>query len=280
MSSTGLSSGTDFLRDAAQEFFNNLFQNPPMVLAGEIDKSLNWKPSIHFKINDHLTVVAEASENPYPMIFKLRRQDVLSVQTPISIYCVCPEEAYLADQASAKELMGHGYGLLTVASDGTVQKRSSCIPLVQQINDAEFKNEIAGLPAIIRRRLVESFDVYNHSAASGVADITEVIEGLVLRAGRDAAKKGYIDPKNAKPGKPAITLAALVASSQGQSLAGAIGGVQNHISYYRNSAHHFPKNKKQAYIKYRDCRHGFLDGLKKIKQFKDAMRTMGLSGAL
>jgi hypothetical protein len=107
-----------------------------------------------------------------------------------------------------------------------------------------------------------------------------VLEGLVLKAGREAAKKGYVDPKDAKPGKPGATLAALVASAQGSSLAGAIGGVQNHISYYRNSAHHFSKNKKQAYIKYRDCRHGFLDGLKKVKQFRDAMRTMGLSGNL
>src|ERR1700733_8871527 len=133
---------------------------------------------MYFKINDHLTVIAEVSETPYPLIFHLRRLDILNLEVPISIYCVCPEEAYLDDQAAAKELMSHGCGLLTVSVDGKVQRRSSCIPLVQQITDKEFKTEIMGLPPIIRRRLAEAFDRYNHNAASGVADITEVMEGL------------------------------------------------------------------------------------------------------
>lgn len=176
--------------------------------------------------------------------------------------------------------MADGYGLLTVSADGTVQKRAGTIPIVQQIGDQEFKVELTELPPTLRRRLAESFDVYNHNAASGVADISEVVEGLVLRAGRDAAKKKFIAAGDVRPGAPAATLAALLACSQGKNAAAAIGGAQSYISMYRNVAHHFPKNKKQAFKKYRDCRHGFLDGLKKVNQFRDAMRGIGLSGLL
>jgi hypothetical protein len=251
-----------------------------MALGEEIDQNLAWKPSISFKISEHLTVLAEVSESPYPMIFHLRRLDLYKVEMPISVYCVCPEEAYLADQTAAKKLMADGYGLLTVGADGTVQKRASTIPIVQQISDQEFRVELVGLPATIRRRLAESFDRYKHNAPSGVADVSEVIEGFVLRAGRDAAKKKFIAAGDVKPGAPAATLAALLASAQGKSAAAAIGGAQSYISMYRNTSHHFPKNKKQAFKKYRDCRHGFLDGLKKVHQFRDAMRGMGLSGLL
>jgi len=214
------------------------------------------------------------------MIFRLRRLDLNKIELPVSVYCVCPEEAYLNDQAAAKELMADGYGLLTVGADGQVQKRHDTIPIVQQIGDQEFKSELTSLPPTIRRRLAESFDRYNHNAPSGVADVSEVLEGLVLRAGRDAAKKGFISSGDVRPGAPAATLAALLASSQGRNAAAAIGGAQSYISMYRNTAHHFPKNKRQAFRKYRDCRHGFLDGLKKVHQFREQMRGIGLSGLL
>jgi hypothetical protein len=107
-----------------------------------------------------------------------------------------------------------------------------------------------------------------------------VFEGMVLKAGRDAAKKKIIKTSEAKPGAPAKTLEALLNTPQCRNAAAAIGGAQSYISMYRNTAHHFPKNKKQALKKYRDCRHGFLDGLKKVQQFREAMKNSGLSGAL
>ncbi|MFF0950578.1 hypothetical protein ACFYE9_23790 [Rhizobium leguminosarum] len=280
MASVGLSSGAEFLREAARKFFANAYQNPTIHVASEIDPKLSWKPSLHFKINEHLMVIAEVSETPYPMIFGLRRSDVLQVEIPISIYCVCPEEAYLADQASAKRLMAHGFGLLTVGADGTVQKRSNCIPLVQQISDLEFKAEISGLPAKCRQRIAEAFERYTHNAPSGVSDITEIVEGFILKAGKDAAKKGWIKAAEAKPGAPAATLAAMAQAPQFGAAMAAIGGAQSYISLYRNTAHHFPKNKKQAHRKYRDCRHAFLDGIKKIQHFREAMKNAGLSGTL
>src|SRR5262245_16794419 len=98
----GLSSGDDFLRNAAKGFFDGIYQKPPMVVGGEIVPELKWQPSLHFRVNDHLTVIAEVSETPYPMVFHLRRVDIEQLPIPLSIYCVCPEEAYLTKQEDAK----------------------------------------------------------------------------------------------------------------------------------------------------------------------------------
>ncbi|WP_205287599.1 hypothetical protein, partial [Luteibacter jiangsuensis] len=59
-----------------------------------------------------------------------------------------------------------------------------------------------------------------------------------------------------------------------------IGTAGGGRSQYRNTAHHTPKSKEQAAKKYRDCRHGFLEGLRKIPLFRNAMRNLGLSGGL
>src|SRR5258706_13468600 len=108
MSTTGLSSGTEFLVASAKAYFDATYQNPVIHLGTVVDASLNWVPAMQLKINDHLTVIAEASETPYPLIFSLRRVDVLRLQQPIAIYCVCPEEVYLKSQREAKRLMADG----------------------------------------------------------------------------------------------------------------------------------------------------------------------------
>lgn len=278
MASSGLTSGTTVLVDAAKKYIASVFQNPTVVINETVDDSLSWAPTLHFKVNDHLTVIVEASESPYPLIFNLRRQDVLRLNHPISVYCVCPEESYLKNQADVKRLIADGYGLITVASDGTALKRTSCIPLLQQITEEEFEAEIRGLPKKLRARLAEAFDRYKHNAPSGTTDVAEVFEGLVLRAGRDSVKKAWISVGEAKPGSPAKTLAAMGQVTNLKNAAAAIGAAQAFISMYRNVSHHFPKDKKQAAKKYRDCRHGFLEGLKKIVFFRNAMRAAGLSG--
>jgi hypothetical protein len=273
-----LSSGLIPLRDAARAYFAALYQNPAIHVEAEVDPGLNWKPSLHFKVNDYLTVIAEVSEKPYPMIFHLRRVDVEHLLQPISIYCVCPEEAYLEDQAEAKKLMEHGYGLLTVDADGKVQLRASCIPVIQIVASKFFDSEIKGMPLKIRQRLAEAYQNYLHSAPSGSSGISEILEGLIVRAAKDAVARKWISKSDTK--NLADALDAMVASPQCKNALAALGAVRGYVSMYRNANHHFPKNRKQAAQKYLDCRHSFLDGLKKVRQFRDAMRTLGFSGAL
>jgi hypothetical protein len=149
--------------------------------------------------------------------------------------------------------------LLTVSADGHVQSRATCIPIIQQITKAEFASDIRGLPMNIRTKLAQAFNTYNHNAPQGAAEVAEIFEGVVLRAGRDAVKKGWIAKSDAKPGNPAKTLQALSGNAHCASAVAAIGAAQAFISMYRNVSHHFPKNANQAAKKYRDCRHGFLE---------------------
>jgi hypothetical protein len=60
----------------------------------------------------------------------------------------------------------------------------------------------------------------------------------------------------------------------------ALSNAQAFVSRYRNASHHFPKNKKQAHVKYRDCRHGFLEGLRILQTLHDAMKAAGLTGTI
>jgi hypothetical protein len=275
-----LTTGSEFLLAKTAQYFADHYHGPAIKYACEVDKGLSYSPSIQFQIHAHLTVLVEISETPYPAILSMRRTDIEDLQVPIAVFCACPEEAYLADQADAKRLITHGFGLITVAHDGQVQVRAHAIPLIQRISDNEFKAELKDLPPAIKRRLVESFDRYIHSPPTGVADVAEVLEGFILKAGKEAAKKGWIDAKFAKGQTPASTLDAMQAASQfGNSMA-AIGSVRGYVAEYRNVSHHFPKNKEQAAKKYRECRHAFLDGLKRVNSFRASMKARGLTGNL
>lgn len=278
--SVELSSGTDFLRDAALGYLSNQFANPPIFLGSEIAPGIKWKPAIQLRLSNHLTLVVEASETPYPQIFRLRHTDISQLQMPISICCVCPHEAYLAQQDEVKDLMAHGYGLYTVEANGIVTERFGSIPVIQQISSGYLKEEIKGLPDRIKQRVLSAYYIYKTSAPAGVANITEVVEAMVFRAGADAVKKGWISAASAKAGKTAATLTAMTKASEFNNAAAAIGGAQGYHNRYRNAAHHPPKNKQQAFRKYRDCRHGFLEGVKELQHFREAMKNVGLSGLI
>ena len=246
---------------------------------------MGWIPALQFVLNEHLSVLAEPSEETaYPRIFRLRHAEILNIPRPIAIYAVCPLEVSLKtdQQEEIGNLEEHGYGLLVVARDGSVSRRFSAIPLVQQLPIEEYKNEIRSLPTKLRRRIAISFDNYRHNPASGVTDITEVVEGIVLKAGREAAAttRKWISRGEAKPGYSAGTLDALAKSTDCAPARAAIGGVRGYIDQYRHTSHHFPKDKRQAYVKYGDCKHAFLDGMKQIKRFRVAMKNIGLSGNL
>jgi hypothetical protein len=271
-----LTSGTDWLRDAAESHFKDVYQLGSVSGPEQIDAKLQWVPDFHFLIHDHLMVAVEVSETAYPAILAIRRVDLEKLQFPVSVYSVCPEQVYLAEQADAKRLINDGYGLLTVDDEGFVQKRASPTPILQVIHQEEFKERIAPLPQSARKRLARCFEAYTQNPPLGVSDITEVVEGMVLKAGRSAANKGWIEKKNAKPGNPFATLKAMQGSAQIQNCLAAVGGVQAYVSTWRNLSHHFPKNRKKAGQKYRECRHAFIDGIHHIQSFKECMGKLGI----
>jgi len=280
MSDMGIVAGGDRLRDAAVGFLKQKYHGAKIAVETSIHKDLRWSPTLYFKASPHLIHAYEVSDTLYPEIFRIRRNDLADFDMPISAYAICAEERFLADQKGAQELFKHGFGLLTVDADSVCLEQRGCIPLMQRISEDQFKSELAGIPTSLKRRMSDAFDLYGKNAPAGVTQLSEIIEGLILQAGRDAAKKTWISNNQAQPGKPAVTLDAFIASQQMKDTAAVAGGVRSHIAQYRNTSHHFPKNAKQAALKYRDCRHGFLDGVKQVKLFAAAMKAKGLSGKI
>ena len=121
---------------------------------------------------------------------------------------------------------------------------------------------------------------FSNHRRSPHGDLSEIVEGMVLKAGKDAIRKKLLTSGQVKPGKTANTLDELSKLEELKQAVAAIGGVRSYVKDYRNQNHHFPKNKKLAYKRFKDCRHGFIQGLKTIQSFRTAMKSAGLSGII
>ena len=272
----GISSGTDLIASSILRYLSSTYANPPVKSDEVVDQTLGWVPTITCSVNNQLMLI-EVSEKPYPEILRMRRAEMVEVPAPIAAYSACPEEAYTQNQKDAANLALHGFGLFTVDASGTVTAKFPAIPIAQHIPEGQFKEDIRDLPATHRRRSRECYDIYMRNAPAGVANLAEQIEGLIIHAGKDAAKKGWITSAQAK-GSCANVLVSLQGASQFRNSDTVISGARMYVQRYRNVAHHFPANKKQAYRKYRDCRHAFLDGLRTMRDFTEAMKALNLSG--
>ena len=253
-----------------------------MYVNEELHKDLEWTPALRFVIHEYINVFVEPSEaGPYPGILETKLNDVGQFPQPIAAYAVCTEDTILTkDQRKAmRRLKSHGFGLITVDGDGIADMAFSASPIVQIIPNAEYKLEIEGLPAKIRQRIGETFEDYNNKPVNGVRSLTEIAEGMVEQAGKDAVRKKFLTNTNLGS-TTASALQALRNAEECNNAVSAIGGMEGYISTYRNLTHHWSKNKKKAYEKYNTCRHAYLDGIKQIKRFRTAMKNAGLSGNL
>lgn len=276
--------GDEKLGQAAKSYFSSSFgvRNNKLLLNTEIHSKVNWRPYINFWASPHLMVIGEvSSEDPYPPILKVTHAEILDVNIPIAIYLICPEEVFLDEkrQGEFRKLQSHGYGLITVDSTGHVNKRFTAIPLIQHISQEQFKEEIKDLPQKARGTLTQTYDTYCQNYVSGFVEITAHVEDLVNLSVRRSINKDYLDSGDINLTVGRVLNKMLTAHPFSPVIPG-IAGVRAYIDKYRNTAHHTPQNKRQAYIKYRDCKHGFLEGIKNIISYKESMKKIGISVSL
>lgn len=279
MSWSGLTHGEMILANATIEYFQSRFEATSIKAFEEVDPRLGWRPSIHFQRNKNITVIAEVSEDtPYPEIFRLRRAEIIEIQRPVSVYSVCAEEVCLNPdkQAEIQSLQDHGFGLLSVNNQGAVTVRFNCIPLVQHIPETELLEEMQGLPPKIRAEIRDCYDRYKNDSVSGLEGITALVEALVNCAGKRAVSRGWIS-KTQLGSSSAEILDSLSNLNECKNVRGAIGGVRGYMAEYRNVAHHAPRSKKQAHKKYRDCHNGFREGIRKVRNFREAFKNINVS---
>ena len=68
----GISSATEFLRDAVRSYLIATYSNPPVKCDEVVDQGLGWVPTMSCPVNNQLMLV-EVSESPYPEILRMRR---------------------------------------------------------------------------------------------------------------------------------------------------------------------------------------------------------------
>ncbi|MBN2286945.1 MAG: hypothetical protein JXI43_10890 [Tissierellales bacterium] len=273
-----------FLIDCVKNFFSDYYERPKIIENEEVFESLKWIPSIHFKPNRFLTIIAEVSpEKVYPKTLKFHHADLLNLQCLISIFCVCPEENYLkrGNQTEIMDLRKDGYGLITINSEGLGTRQFGCIPLIQHISEEEFKGEISdkNLPRNIKIALKDAFLIYQNGADSGLQKLTEIAEAIVIDACKKSIRKGYLDNKLIK-NKTTEILEKMDETDKFKDAIASIGGMRSYLKYYRNPSHHAPKSRKEAIDKHRECKHGFCEGIKVIKRFRFAMKQVGIQTSI
>lgn len=279
MSWSGLTHGETVLAKSAIEYFQTRFEPAEIKRFEEVDPKLGWRPSLHFQRNNHMTIVAEVSEEtPYPEIFRIRRAEIVDVQRPMSVYAVCAEAVCLrADkQVDIKSLQDHGFGLLSVSDNGDVTVRFHCIPLIQHIPEAELVEEMRELTPKIRAEIRDCYERYKNDARSGLEGITQLVEALVNCAAKRVVKRNWTTNTQLGTTTSSI-LDKLNTLEECKAARGAIGGVRGYMAEYRNIAHHAPRSKKQAHKKYRDCHNGFREGIRKVRSFRKAFKNLGIA---
>lgn len=281
MAPDGLTPSHGFLREAAQSCFADRYGNPTMHINKPLSARLEWSPALRFTLHRHINVFVEPSDNgPYPRIVSIRYADIMNYPEPIAIYAVCPSGAIATQngQDQLRRLKAHGMGLVTVDTAGNATILFSAIPIVHVIPEDDFKQRLQGLPrGIIRQRISEAFDDYRTKPVNGVKNLSEIVEGMIRKAGKDAAAKSEISNGVLQSGNAAILDALHTKYHRARA---AIGGARNFYKECRNLAHHWPNSKKASYEKYTACRHHFLGGLQTIHGFRAAMRNVGLTGNL
>ena len=280
MSMDGLTPGHGFLLKAAQTCFAGRYGNPTMYFEKSLSPKLKWVPAMRFKIHRHINVFVEPSDDgPYPRIVAMKHAEVSSYPEPIAIYCVCQQAAIatVRGQKDLRLLQELGFGLVTVDPEGEARVLFPAIPLVQVIPEASFKQQLMGLPRSMKQAVSEAFEDYRAKPVNGVKTLSELVESMIKKAGQDSSMRGGISRAQSR-NTPAGVLDAL--HDQYPQARAAIGGARNFMNKYRNLTHHSPRNKMDAYKKYADCKHHFLEGLSTIHAFRAAMKKAGLTGNL
>lgn len=281
MASAELSSGLESLQASALKLFKQEGLLPGKSVEA-VMAALKWRPTCTLKSSNHIHTLIEVSEDKvYPQILRLRHAELTQFSEPVAIYVICPEERAIEASflAEVRDLESHGFGLIVVNAAGKAHKQFSAIPIVQVISASDYLNATKGLPTRVKQKAAQAFADYRSKPVMGVVSLTEVVEGLAIRAIKDAHSKGWVTHADVN-GALAPALDKMYLENGCRNSRAAIGGVRSYIANFRNLNHHWPKNRKKAHEKYVLARQGFLEGLRHVRDFPIAMKNIGLSGLL
>ncbi len=275
----GVIQGSDILIESVKAYFSGRYERIITKVNEEISPELGWKPSVHFARNNKI-IAAEAASTPYPAILRYKHADIMHTRIPIVVYSACPEESYLQNgetQKEVKELKRHGFGLLTVSTAGEVVERIPAAPLIQHIANDEFKNLIKGLPATIKNEFIECFDDYSTNPGSGLQKAGILIEGIIWGAIKHCVKKKIIPSTTTHSAAKATDhLFRNHPQLKNNKYAPCHGGIRHFIQTGRNPASHAAHSRKEAAKNISDCRTNFLLSIQHAQELCTDLKSVSI----
>lgn len=245
-----------------------------------IRRKNGWQPSLIHSISNNFLMFTEASDTPFPKSFRLHYMDMLNHAEPVAAYSVCPEKAWHEKkQSKAIALLKHqGFGLITISKEGKALIRFTASPLVLWISEGNFKSALHGLDSKrLMNGIMQAYEDYKIIPQTGMAEITGMLQQLILKSSSDAIKNRWIVRYIANYGTLEC-LTEMYKSKNLRSVRNEIESVRAFYEKYRNPGNTHPKSRREAQLRFRDLRLGFLEGIEHIKLYRAAMKSIGLSG--
>lgn len=241
-----------------------------------IAPTISWRPTFYLKPTNSLILAVEVEDLIFPESLKGAAHDISHFDFPVAVYQACSLDAFQTDPRHERvnRLRNHGFGIITVADDGTVVVQQSAIPLAQHISPETFESALGCLTNALKVRFRDAHKTYLTNAGQGLQQAGQEVEGLVNSLAVQAAKTSLING-------PVLTLPladvidALYESKSFKNHRAALGAARDFIKNFRNPVSHAPKNAKQAAEKIRKCRSGFLDAIEVAGKLRTAMQAMG-----
>ena len=281
MADTSLTSASLWLLSCAEEHFRKVHYQVVKRDGSRFAKSLRWQPEMWYPHNKQFTLLEPSESGVIPKIFEMRYADVLQSKETISVVSVVPREEVLANknQYDVKRAKRLGFGVLAVDEDGLCDWFSKPVPLVQVIPEAEFSNYVKEYTPKMKRAAKAAYDEYNDSPDTGVTRITELVEGMINKAAKDALKLGIISKKEEKDSL-ANKVDHLQKANGLEPAKAALMGAASFIKKFRNPSHHYPTSQKAVFQRYKDCRYGMIQGLQLLGDLREGLQKTKCSGTL
>jgi hypothetical protein len=254
-----------------QQFGGNGF-----VIEQGIHSSISWRPTFYCRPTSTLIVGVEVVDNLYPEVLKGAAHDIGFYDHPIAVYQACSLEAYQKDSKQAKInlLRQHGFGIITVDEDGIAVVQSPSVPLAQHIPENQLEAEIKPLTSRLKVGFRAAHKTYGVNIGQGLQQAGQIVEAIVTAMAREAVKKGHI---TTSAGSVASVIDTLYQSSAPLVMQrrAELGAARAFINQYRNTASHPAKSAKQAYLKMRKCKEGFISAIETASKLQKASHSLG-----
>jgi len=241
-----------------------------------IDNKILWRPTFQLRPSKTRLLAVEVAENLYPESLRGAAYEVMTFDSPISVYQACTLEAYQSDakQRMIGILRENGIGIMTVDEDGKVAFQHLCIPLAQHISSLLLEKEMAGMSKPLKVHFRTAHDTYVGNEGQGLQQAGQILEAVVDSIVKQAIKDGTIPAATAAKAL-ADQIDALYATGKFTPHRAALGGAREFVKNFRNIASHPAPSGKQAAEKIRKCRSGFLDAIRHTNQLRQAATSVG-----